>query len=58
MSNSMIIPALSLFTLLAVLVIIVVAYGLFVRKRSNRHPVEKPHLAGRTMAPTKPESST
>jgi hypothetical protein len=50
--------SLSLVTLTAVLVVSVVAYLLFLRKRSNRHPVEKPEMAGRTMAPTKDERST
>jgi heme/copper-type cytochrome/quinol oxidase subunit 2 len=55
MSTSGIIPSLFLFTLIAVVVVATVAYLLFLRKRSNRHPVEKPHLARKTMAPTKPE---
>jgi hypothetical protein len=55
MSTHSIIPSLFLFTLLAVLVAAVVGYLLFLRKRSNRHPVEKPELAGRTMAPTHEE---
>ncbi len=55
MSNSGIIPSLFLFTLIAVLIVAAVAYLLFLRKRSNRQPVEKPHLAGKTMAPSKPE---
>jgi hypothetical protein len=56
MSTSQITPALFLFTLLAVLFIAVGAYALFLRKRGNRHPVEHPSQAGKTMAPTKPES--
>ncbi len=55
MSTSGIIPSLCLFTLIAVVVVAVIAYLFFLRKRSNRHPVENPHLAGKTMAPTKPE---
>lgn len=58
MHTSSMLQYLSLFTLLAVLAVIVVAYLFFIRKRSNRHPVEKPGLAGRTMAPTKEETST
>ncbi len=58
MSTPQLIPYLFLFTLVAVLTIAVVAYALFLRKRSNRHPVEKPELAGKTMAPTKPEHSS
>ncbi len=49
---SAITPALFLFTLVAVLLIASAAYLFFLRKRSNRHPVEKPSLAGKTMAPT------
>jgi hypothetical protein len=49
MSTNTMIPSLFLFTLLAVLAIAVVAYVLFLRKRRNRHPVEKPGLEGRTM---------
>jgi hypothetical protein len=49
------IPALFLFTLIATLVIAVGAYAMFLRKRSNRHPVERPSLAGQTMAPTEDE---
>jgi hypothetical protein len=45
-------PTLFLFTLIAVLAVAVVGYLLFIRKRGNRHPVEKPELASRTMAPT------
>ena len=55
MSTPQMIPALFLFTLIAALVIAVVAYGLFLRKRSNRHPVERPSQAGHTMAPTEDE---
>jgi hypothetical protein len=44
-----------LFTLITVLLIAVVGYLLFLRKRGNRHPVEKPSQAGHTMAPTHPE---
>jgi hypothetical protein len=51
-------PTLFLFTLIAVLAIAVVSYLLFIRKRSNRHPVEKPELAGRTMAPTERDQKT
>ncbi len=53
MSTSAFIPSLFLFTLIAVAVIAIGAYLLFIRKRRNRHPVETPGLAGRTMAPTK-----
>jgi uncharacterized membrane protein YfcA len=53
MSTSSLIPALFLFTLIAVFVIALVGYLLFLRKPSNRHPVEKPSQAGKTMAPTK-----
>ncbi len=55
MSTSNLIPSLALFTLIAVLLIALVGYTLFLRKRSNRHPVEKPSQAGKTMAPTHPE---
>jgi hypothetical protein len=58
MHTSTMIQSLALFTLIGSLVIIVIAYLLFMRKRSNRHPVEKPELAGRTMAPTKEEPSS
>jgi hypothetical protein len=58
MSTSAITPTLFLFTLIAVLVVAVIAYVLFLRKRGNRHPVEHPSKAGRTMAPTKDEGST
>ncbi len=58
MRTSVMFESLSLVTLTAVLVVSVVAYLLFLRKRSNRHPVEKPEMAGRTMAPTKDERST
>jgi hypothetical protein len=54
---SAITPALFLFTLLAALLIASGAYLFFLRKRSNRHPVEKPHLAGKTMAPTQEKHS-
>ncbi len=57
MSTSSLIPSLFLFTLVAVLVIAVGGYVYFMRKRSNRHPVEKPELAGRTMAPTENDGS-
>jgi hypothetical protein len=50
-------PSLFLFTLIAVLIIAVIAYAFFMRKRSHRHPVEKPELAGRTMAPTEKDYS-
>jgi predicted exporter len=46
------IPALFLFTLVAAVLIAGVAYALFLRKRGNRHPVEHPRHAGKTMAPT------
>jgi len=49
---SAIIPSLFLFTLVAALVIASGAYLFFLRKHSNRHPVEKPSQAGKTMAPT------
>ncbi len=52
MSTSQIIPSLFLFTLIATLMIAVGAYAYFLRKRSNRHPVEHPSQAGHTMAPT------
>jgi len=55
MMNSSIIPSLFFFTLIAALLIGVVSYALFIRKRSNRHPVEEPSKAGRTMAPSRPE---
>lgn len=45
-------PALFMFTLIAVLLIAAGAFALHMRKRSNREPTEKPHLAGKTMAPT------
>lgn len=51
------IPSLFLFTLIAVLLIAVVGYALFLRKRGNRHPVERASQAGRTMAPTKEEDT-
>jgi hypothetical protein len=51
-------PYLFLFTLIGVLVVAVVGYALFLRKRSNRHPVEKPEHAGHTMAPTESDRST
>jgi hypothetical protein len=51
-------PTLFLFTLIAVLVVAVIGYLLFMRKRGNRHPVEKPELAGRTMAPTEEDQKT
>jgi hypothetical protein len=57
MSTPQLIPVLFGFTLIAVLVIAVVAYALFLRKRSNRHPVEQPSKAGRTMAPTENDES-
>jgi hypothetical protein len=47
-----------MFTLIGVLVVAVAAYAFFLRKRSNRHPVEKPELAGRTMAPTDSDPSS
>ena len=56
MSTHAMIPSLFLFTLLAVLLIAVVGYVLFLRKRGNRHPVERPSQAGHTMAPTKEDS--
>ncbi len=55
MSTSEMIPSLFLFTLIAVLVMAVAAYAWFLRKRSNRHPVERPERAGHTMAPTEGE---
>jgi Na+/H+ antiporter NhaD/arsenite permease-like protein len=51
-------PSLFLFTLIAVLAIAVVAYVLFLRKRSNRKPVEKPELESRSMAPTAKDHRT
>ena len=48
-------PSLSLFTLIGVLLVAIVGYVLFLRKRRNRHPVEEPSKAGRTMAPTHEE---
>lgn len=57
MSTSAIVPSLFLFTLIAVVVIALGAYLLFIRKRSNRHPVEKPSQAGQTMAPTESDHS-
>jgi RsiW-degrading membrane proteinase PrsW (M82 family) len=45
-------PYLLLFTLIGVPVIAVAGYAFFLRKRSNRHPVETPENAGHTMAPT------
>jgi ABC-type Fe3+ transport system permease subunit len=58
MRTSVMFQSLSLATLIAVLVVAVIAYLLFLRKRSNRHPVEKPELAGRSMAPKHDERST
>ena len=58
MRTSVMFQSLSLVTLIAVLVVAVVAYLLFLRKRSKRHPVEKPELAGRSMAPKQDEHST
>jgi hypothetical protein len=58
MGTSVMLQSLSLATLIAILVVAVVAYLLFLRKRSNRHPVEKPELARRSMAPKRDESST
>jgi predicted exporter len=55
MSTPSFIPSLTLFTLIAVLLVAVIGYILFLRKRSNRHPVEKSSLAGKTMAPTHSE---
>jgi hypothetical protein len=55
MSTATLIPALALFTLIAVLIVALVAHGLFLRKRENRHPVETPSQRGKTMAPTHPE---
>jgi hypothetical protein len=54
---SAITPALFLFTLVAVLLIASGSYLYFLRKRSNRHPVEKPSQAGKTMAPTREKRS-
>jgi ABC-type Fe3+ transport system permease subunit len=58
MRTSVMFQSLSLATLVAILVVAVVAYLLFLRKRSNRHPVEKPELAGRSMAPKQEDRST
>jgi predicted exporter len=58
MSTPNLIPSLFLFTLIAVLLIATVGYLLFLRKRGNRHPVEKPSQAGKTMAPTHDEDGT
>ena len=55
MSTSALVPSLFLFTLIAVVLIAIAGYLLFLRKRRNRHPVETPDLAGKTMAPTKEE---
>ncbi len=57
MTTSSIVPSLFLFTLIGVFVIALVGYLLFLRKRGNRHPVEKPSQAGKTMAPTHPEQA-
>lgn len=51
MSTPGIVPALFMFTLVAVALIAVVGYLLFIRKRGNRHPVEEPSKKGQTMAP-------
>jgi hypothetical protein len=58
MSTSAMIPSLAMFTLIAVLLVGIAAYLLFLRKRSNRHPAETPGLAGKTMAPTKSEHTS
>jgi type II secretory pathway component PulF len=57
MFTSQMIPALFLFTLLAVVLIAGVAYVMFLRKRGNRRPVEHPSLAGKTMAPTRSDQT-
>ena len=57
MSTPTIVPSLFLFTLIAVVVVAIVAYFLFLRKRRNRHPVEKQSMAGQTMAPDDDGSS-
>ena len=57
MHTSTMVQSLALFTLLATLAIVGVAYLLFVRKRSNRHPAEAATTKGATMAPSKDESS-
>lgn len=41
--NQSIIPTLALFTLITVAVIAVVMLLHFMRKRSNRHPLDNPH---------------
>jgi membrane protein implicated in regulation of membrane protease activity len=38
-----IIPTLALFTLVTVAVIAIVLFARFMRKRSNRHPLDNPH---------------
>jgi hypothetical protein len=41
--NQSIIPTLALFTLITVAVIAIVMFLHFMRKRSNRHPLDNPH---------------
>lgn len=42
MLNSELLPALNLFTLVAVVVVLAISLALFLRKRSNRHPMDTP----------------
>lgn len=43
MDQSTFVGTLALFTLIAVAVIAIVIFARFMRKRSNRHPLDNPH---------------
>ena len=57
MHTSTMVQSLALFTMLATLVAVGVAYLLFMRKRSNRHPEEAGNRPGGAFAPEKDDPS-
>ncbi len=57
MHTSTMVQSLALFTLLATLAAVGVAYLLFMRKRTNRHPEEAVNRPGGAFERTKDDSS-